>query len=97
LSFTLHPGAASDLAQAARFCRQEGGRALAARFIDEFERVAALLAANPALGMTTEEERRWFPLHGFPYSVIYCPQRQGIHILVLRHQHRNPEHGAARR
>jgi plasmid stabilization system protein ParE len=54
----LHPGAASDLAQAARFHRQEGGRALAARFIDEFERVAALLAANPAIGTLTEEQRR---------------------------------------
>lgn len=97
MSFTLHPGAASDFAQAARFYRQEGGRALAGRSIDEFERVAALLAANPAHGTTTEEERRWFPLQGFPYFVIYCPQRQGIHILVLRHQHRNPEHGAARR
>ena len=54
----LHPGGASDLAQAARFYRQEGGRALAARFIDEFERVAALLAANPAIGTLTEEQRR---------------------------------------
>ena len=97
MNFTLHPGAAEDLAQAARFYRREGGRALAARFLDEFERVAALLHSNPAIGTPTDEQRRWFPLHGIPYAVIYWPQLQGIHILVVRHQHRSPEHGDSRR
>jgi len=50
VNFTLHPGAAEDLAQAARFYRREGGRALAARFLDEFERVAALLHRSPEHG-----------------------------------------------
>ncbi len=53
MNFRLHRAAADDVAAAARFYRQEGGRALAARFIDEFERVATLAAQNPGLGTPT--------------------------------------------
>ncbi len=97
MSYLLHRGAADDVAAAARFYRQEGGRALAARFIDEFERVAMLAAQNPGLGTPTGADRRWFPLHGFPYSVIYAPQDRGMLVLVVRHQNRDPTHGEDRR
>jgi hypothetical protein len=40
LTYSLHRGAELDLAEAARFYRREGGRAVVARFLDEFERVA---------------------------------------------------------
>jgi len=39
-----------DLAEAARFFRREGGRAVAARFLDEFERVAEVLVEHPGIG-----------------------------------------------
>lgn len=97
MRYALHRGAADDIAEAARFYRPEGGRALAARFLDEFDRVAALAATNPGLGTPTEEDRRWLPLFGFPYSVIYLPHDAGIQILVVRHQNRDPGHGVARR
>ena len=41
--------------------------------------------------------RRWFPLHGFPYSIIYRLVGTDVRILVVRHQHRAPEHGGKRR
>ena len=66
MSFTLHPGAERDLGEAARFYTKEAGRGVAERFLDEFERVAALLVANPGLGIPTGGNLRWFPLHGFP-------------------------------
>jgi plasmid stabilization system protein ParE len=97
VTFTLHRGAERDLGDAARFYRNEAGRAVAARFIEEFERIASLLSSNPDLGTPTVGERRWFPFHGFPYSVIYRPVDNGIRILVVRHQNRDPEHGEARR
>jgi plasmid stabilization system protein ParE len=58
LTCSLHRGAEIDLADAARFYRREAGRAVAARFLDEFERVTALLAANEALGTPTGDDRR---------------------------------------
>jgi plasmid stabilization system protein ParE len=97
LSYTLHRAAERDLADAVRFDRQETGRAVAGRFLDEFERVAKLLTENPGLGTPTGEQRRWFPPHGFPYSVIYRPLDIGVRILVVRHQNRDPEHGELRR
>jgi len=36
-------------------------------------------------------------LAGFPYSIIYRQIDMGIRVLVLRHQHRDPEHGEQRR
>jgi plasmid stabilization system protein ParE len=97
LTYTLHNGAADDLAEAARFYRREGSRALAARFLDEFERIANLLVEHPGIGTPTESQRRWFPLSGFPYAVIYRETGTGVRILVLRHQNRDPAHGDERR
>lgn len=97
MTYTLHPGAERDLAQAARFYRREAGRGVAARFVNEFERIAALLVADSGLGTPIDGDRRWFPLHGFPYSLIYRPMPGGVRILVVRHQHRDPEFAAARR
>lgn len=50
MSYTLHRAAERDLTDAVRFYRQEAGRAVAGRLLDEFERVAKLLTENPGLG-----------------------------------------------
>ncbi|MDP3873399.1 MAG: type II toxin-antitoxin system RelE/ParE family toxin [Methyloversatilis sp.] len=97
MTYSLHGGAAADVAAAAGFYRREGGKALAARFISEFGRVAELLAGNPGLGTPTEGGRRWFSLYQFPYALIYVEEDKGIHILVVRHQNRDPGHGDERR
>ena len=85
MTYSLHRGAADDVAEAARFYRREGGRALAIRFVNEFERVAKLVSKNPGLGTPTEDDRHWFPLYDFPYSIIYAPHEEGIRIFVVRH------------
>ena len=97
MSFSLHAAAGQDLAEAARFYRREAGRGIALRFLAEFDRVAALLAREPGLGTPTDGQRRGFPLHGFPYTLIYSETTVGVRILVVRHQHRDPDHGSARR
>jgi plasmid stabilization system protein ParE len=97
LTYSLHRGAELDLAEAARFYRREGGRAVAARFLDEFARIAELLVEHPEIGIPTGNDRRGFPLTGFPYSVIYRQVDPGIRILVVRHRNRDPEHGEQRR
>ena len=71
MSYSLHRGAERDVLEAARFYRHEGGRKLAARFLDEFARVVELLIEFPGLGTPTDEVRRVHILSGFPYSVIY--------------------------
>ena len=95
--YKLHPSAASDIAEAARFYRREGGKALALRFMNEFDRVANMVALNPGLGTATDDARRKFPLYDFPFSMIYRPSKSGIEILVVRHQRRDPDFGNERR
>jgi plasmid stabilization system protein ParE len=97
LIYKLHPGAAGDVAEAARFYRREGGSALAARFMNEFDRVAKMLVSNPGLGSLTDENHRWFPLYDFPFSIIYHASETGVHILVVRHHRRDPDFGNQRR
>ena len=96
MSFSLHRGADHDLTEAFRFYRREAGNGLARRFLDEFERVIKLLEEFPDIGKPTGEDRRSFPLTGFPYTVIYRHVNSEIRILVVRHQNRDPEHGEQR-
>lgn len=96
MSYSLHRGAEQDLTEAFRFYRREGGRKLAQRFLDEFERVIKLLEDFPDIGTPTGEGRRSFPFNGFPYSVIYRHVNAEIRVLVVRHQNRDPAHGEQR-
>jgi len=97
VSRSVHRLAAEELAAAFRFYRREAGVGIAQRFLDEFERIAQLVEHQPALGTPAGDGRRSYPLHDFPYSVIYTSDPSGLRILVVRHQHRDPAHGERRR
>ena len=97
MTYSLHPGAEQDIADALDFYTERAGLRVAQRFLDEFERVAQLLVAHPGFGTPTMKGRRIFPLRVFPYSVVYRSVEAGIRIIVVRHQHRKPGYGGARR
>lgn len=94
---SIHRFAVDDLAEAVRFYKAEAGTGVARRFLNEFERVARLLEEFPGIGTPTQEGRQSFPLADFPYSIIYRHDGEGIRILVVRHQSRDPSHGESRR
>ena len=96
MSYTLHPEAERDLANALDFYREQAGTVVAGRLLEEFERVAELLLEHPALGTPTTKGRRVFPLKIFPYLVVYRILENGIQVLVVRHQHRKPSYAAGR-
>jgi plasmid stabilization system protein ParE len=96
VTYSLHRGAEHDLTEAFRFYRREAGDGLARRFLNEFERVIKLLEEFPDIGKPTSEDRRSFPLTGFPFSVIYRHVNAEIRVLVVRHQNRDPDHGEER-
>jgi plasmid stabilization system protein ParE len=96
VTYSLHPGAEQDIADALDFYSERAGQLVAQRFLDEFERVAKLLVAHPELGTPSTKGRRLFPLRVFPYSVVYRSLETGIRIIVVRHQHRKPNYGGAR-
>jgi len=53
MTYTLHPGAEHDVANALDFYSEQAGPAVAGCFLDEFERVAKLLVEHPSLGTPT--------------------------------------------
>lgn len=97
MTYVIHTGAEKDIAHAIDFYVEQAGIKVAARFLDEFERVANLLIENPGLGTPAKSGRRTFPLRVFPYSVVYRHLDNDLLILVVRHQRRKPGYGEARR
>ena len=93
---SLHREADTDLTEAFRHYKVEVGQGVAGRFLKEFGRIARLLEANPGLGTPTRDGRRSFPLVGYPYSLIYREVDEGIRVLVVRHQNRDPSYGEGR-
>ena len=97
MTYSLHPGAEHDIADALNFYKEQTGSAVAKHFLEEFERVAKLLVEHPGLGTPTTRGRRTFPLKVFPYSVVYRNLETSIRILIVRHQHRKPGYAGGRR
>jgi plasmid stabilization system protein ParE len=97
VTFSLHPEAERDIADTVDFYLRNAGMAVAEKFLDEFYRAANFLVENPEAGTPSLRDRRTFPFHVFPYSVVYTPSHGEICILVVRHQRRRPNYGAGRR
>lgn len=96
MKVSIHPGADRDLTDAFRFYKKHAGAGVAKRLLDEVARVTNLLREYPALGTPTQEDRRFYPLTGYPYSLIYRYRDAEIRLLALRHQHRDPSYGEER-
>lgn len=97
MTYTFHPEAEKELAEALTFYREEGGKAIAQAFLKEIGRVAELLVSNPGFGTPVGGTRRSFPLRRFPYSLIYRSDLDGMRILVVGHQHRRPGYWRGRK
>lgn len=79
-----------ELFEAAEFY---GTRAagLRAAFIDEFERVVALIVDHPALGAPYEAGTRRVLLDRFPYAAVYRERpSDSLELIAVMHLHREP-------
>ena len=96
MNYSLHPEATRDLAEILAFYQKSATPRVAANFLDEFERVAKLLAENSGFGTPFDLPRRIYPLRTYPYSVIYRQVEGGVRVLTVRHQSRYPRYGQGR-
>ena len=96
MTFELHPGAERDLESAIDFYLKNAGPVIAERFLEEFYRAAKYLVENPDIISTSENGHRSYPLHVFPYSVVYVIPERKVRILVVRHHRRKPSYGSRR-
>ncbi len=96
MKVTLHPGAETDVEEAAEFYEREGSAVLAARFLAEFKKLAMLLVEQPDIGAPRSKGRRSLSMSVFPYTVIYRAGAGEARILVVKHDKKRPGHGSAR-
>lgn len=85
MTYSLHPGAKQDVAEALDFYAEQTGALVAQRSLDEFNPVARLLVTYPGFGTPTTKGRRVLS-----YDVVYRSLDTGIRVIVVRHQHRKP-------
>ena len=96
MKITLLPEAEADVATAAAFYEKTGSAVVAAKFVAEFKRVANVLLEFPGIGSPRARGRRGFSLSIFPYTIVYRQTKDGITILVVKHDRRRPKYGAQR-
>lgn len=65
MKVALHPAAERDIEEAAAFYEREGSPVVAARFVSEFKRLAALLLKHPDIGSPRAKGRRGFSMSSF--------------------------------
>lgn len=92
----LHPAAEKDLEAAAEFYEQEASPAVAARFVQEFKRLASLLLEQPGIGAPCSNGRRGLVMNVFPYTAIYRATTQEVRVLVVKHDRKQPSFGDKR-
>ena len=90
VSYFLSQEAEEELAEAIAFYNEHASNSIAHAFLSEFIRAARLVEANPGIGSPTSRGRRLFPLHRFPYSLVYREEDDGVRIGAVAHQSRRP-------
>jgi len=61
----------------------------AQRFFEELDRVSDLIQRNPGVGRPAERDTHMFPLHRFPYDVVYRIYPDEILIVAVAHHRRD--------
>ena len=97
VSYFLTQEAEEELAEAIAFYKEQASTSVASAFLSEFTRAARLVAENPGLGRPASRGRRLFPLHRFPYSLVYRAKNEVVRIGAVAHHSRRPGYWRARK
>jgi len=91
----FHPLASRELIDAAQFYEARARR-LGSRFLDEVERVVAVLQQYPEIGRPASTDARAFPVRRFPYSLVYRVDENVLQVLAVAHHKRRPHYWTER-
>lgn len=90
MTYRFTPAAQQELRGAAEWYLQDGGPRPAALFVSAVERAVRLLDATPRLGAPAYATLRTWPVRGFPYTLVYRADADGISVIAVAHQSREP-------
>lgn len=89
--------ARTELREAIRYYRDEGGLNIAQDFHNAAMQAAGRLLEYPELGVRIKHACRRFNLNDYPYSLIYRVTPVAITIVAVAHHSRRPGYWAGRR
>ena len=90
MTYVLTPEAASELSDAAAFCKQHFGSFAAENFLATFEAKARLIGEYPGVGTATSKGRRLYPIGRYPFSILYRAEGGVSRISAIAHHGRKP-------
>jgi toxin ParE1/3/4 len=96
MTIEYHPAVVKELEEIRNFYETRSPL-LGKEFVDEFERLALQISANPGRWMVLEGDMRRALMPRFPY-VIYFRQvaSDRVRVLIVKHQRRHPSLGRNR-
>jgi toxin ParE1/3/4 len=95
MKLIYHPAAEAEVVAAARFY-EEKVRGLGTEFLDEFDRIVAVILENPLRWRIIRDDKRRYLMPRFPYGLYYRIVGDKVRMLVVKHHSQHPEHGMAR-
>lgn len=91
----FHPEARREFENAIEELRKTANP-LARRFILRTSEVISILRMSPGSGSPLGRHARRFPLHPFPYDLIYAPVEGDIFLIAFAHHMRRPDYWRSR-
>lgn len=85
---------AEFLAEVIRYTEAQPG--LAERFVGAVEGTAVRALAFPLAGSPSHLNTRSLIVHGFPFSIVYRPEEDGIVVFAVAHHARRPHYWQSR-
>ena len=95
MKLEFFPAAERELMEAADFYESKL-RGLGIEFVEELERVAAVLMELPSLGERLDRIHRRVPLQRFPYAIIFRVDGEIVHVVAVAHRRRRPRYWTPR-
>ena len=96
MDLIFHPLAAQDVREiGANYARISAN--LAEKFWGDLDAAIALIATYPGRHHDDLSGLRRANLKGFPYHILFENRLDCLHVIVVRHHHRNPSFGLRRR
>ncbi len=86
-----------EFSEAVQYYRTNAGSDVAREFNQETLRVTRQLLEHPEIGARIHHEIRRYPLHDYPFNIIYRLTPEAIIIVALAHHSRRPGYWAGRR
>ena len=96
MSYRFDPAAKAELADTVAYYASHASPKIAQAFLDEFERIIALLIKTPKIGTLGVAGLRIHPLHRFPYSVVYRDTKDQLIVYAVANQRRRPNYWVTR-